>query len=166
MPANDTRAHPRTEASAGQPIHLNTFEGLSALPMEVDDEVLTVQGAFTQPSGVGSALAGFNGCVELFPYMAECIARQRRHRYRTSQGDLFSPEEVDREQRWIHQTRGFVDAKMERLPRYLRDPAWIPPADETATAVLGMQRANILVTEASVHFALVRENVRTCAPGS
>jgi len=123
--------------------------------MEVDDEVLTVQGAFSQPSGSGSALSGFNGCVELFPYMAECIAKQRRYRYRTTQGDYFSAEEVDREQRWIDETRGFVDAKMERLPRYLRDPTWVAPADETASAVLGMQRANILVTEASVHFALV-----------
>ena len=125
--------------------------------MEVDDEVLTVQGAFSQPSGTGSALSGFIGCVELFPYMAECIARQRRHRYRTAQGDLLSAEEVDREQRWIDQTRGFVDAKMERLPRYLRDPAWVGPGDETTNAVIGMQRANILVTEASAHFALVSE---------
>jgi hypothetical protein len=147
--------HDRTEASAGHPIHLNTFEGLSALPMEVDDEVLTVQGAFSQPSGTGSALSGFIGCVELFPYMAECIARQRRHRYRASQGDGFSAEDVRREQAWIDQTRGFVDAKMERLPRYLRDPSWVGPGDETTSAVIGMQRANILVTEASVHFALV-----------
>ncbi|KAK1923431.1 hypothetical protein DB88DRAFT_510988 [Papiliotrema laurentii] len=143
-----------TEASAGQPIHLNTFEGFPPIPLPVDDEILTIQGSFPSNASLSSAL-GFIAITQIFPHQGECIARQRRYRHRMSIGEPYSPLEVQVEKEWIERSKDELARKMESLPRALRDPDWVEDGSEERRAVLGMQRANILVTEASVQFTLL-----------
>jgi hypothetical protein len=52
--------------------------------------------------------------------------------------------------------RAELQTRMENTPKYLKDPEWVGGSDE-GSAVRGMQRANVLVTEASIEFALVSE---------
>lgn len=142
-----------TEASAGCPIHLNEFEGLAPIPLPVDDEMLTTQGAFPAREGEPCSLLGFIGVVQIFAPMGECLARQRRVRHRLTKNDPLTPIELEVEKAWIERVRRESADRMDALPRYLRDPEWVG-VDEPG-AVLGMQRANILVTEASLQFVLV-----------
>jgi hypothetical protein len=120
----------------------------------VDDEILTIQGSFPSNASLSSAL-GFIAITQIFPHQGECIARQRRYRHRMSIGEPYSPLEVQVEKEWIERSKDELARKMESLPRALRDPDWVEDGSEERRAVLGMQRANILVTEASVQFTLV-----------
>lgn len=70
-------------------------------------------------------------------------------------GDPYSPMEIQVEKEWIERSKEELQRKIESLPRALRDPDWVEEGSEERRAVLGMQRANILVTEASVQFTLV-----------
>lgn len=135
-------------------IHLNDYEGLPPLPLAVDDELITPQGAFPQPAGGTSYMAGFNGCIQLFPLLAECIVRTRRLQGRQRDGPL-PPEEVDAELAWEQRVRQQLRVMMADLPPELGDNP--PPQDDMdpdRAAIIGMQRANILVTEASLRIAL------------
>lgn len=147
---------------------MNAFEGLPPLPLDVDDEFLTPLGSFgptpdessrrlstplTPP--VKSTLSGFLGCVALFPILGQTIARHRSLRHRLSSGDIPTPAEVDVDRAWVGRMRAELQTRMDNTPKYLKDPGWVGGSDE-GSAVRGMQRANVLVTEASIQFALVR----------
>lgn len=71
-------------------------------------------------------------------------------------GEPYSALEISVEKEWIARCKDELARKMDSLPRALRDPDWVEEGSEERKAVLGMQRANILVTEASVQFSLVR----------
>lgn len=145
----------RTEAAAGNMIHLNDFEGLPALPLAVDDELITPQGAFTQPQGSSSYMAGFNGCVQLFPLLADCIVRTRRLQLRRRNAIPLSAEEEEQELTWESGVRDQLNSMMANLPPELGpNPPEPNEQNPDRDAILGMQRANILVTEASLRIAL------------
>ncbi|BEI86643.1 hypothetical protein CcaverHIS002_0609300 [Cutaneotrichosporon cavernicola] len=145
-----------TEACAGNMVHLNDFEGLPSLPLVVDDELITPRGAFEQASGTVSYMAGFNGCVQLFPLLAQVIVRSKRLAIRQRQGRLLSPEEVEGELSWEADLRATLDGMIAALPPQLR-AEWIDNGDAESSydAILGMQRANIFVTESSLRICLL-----------
>lgn len=137
-------------------IHLNDYDGLPPLPLPVDDELITAAGAFPQPEPYTSYMSGFNACVQLFPVLASCMVRHRRLQLRLRAGGVLQDDEVDAEMRWADETRHDLDALMNGLPAELAGTLSYPGAGDDAVrdAILGMQRANILITEASVRIAL------------
>lgn len=138
-------------------IHLNDFEGLPPLPLVVDDELITTRGAFEQQPGSISYMAGFNGCVQLFPLMAEVIVRSRRLAIRQREGRPLTADEVERELSWEADLRQSLDRMMSALPMQLR-AEWLEGGDHSeqgTDAILGMQRANIFVTDVTLRICLV-----------
>lgn len=137
-------------------IHLNDFEGLPPLPLVVDDELITSRGAFDQASGTISYMTGFNGCVQLFPLLAQVIIRSKRLAVRRREGRHLSPEEVEVELAWEAELRRTLDGMIASLPPQLR-AEWLEggDAEPSRDAILGMQRANIFVTDASLRICLV-----------
>ncbi|RSH88652.1 hypothetical protein EHS25_002879 [Saitozyma podzolica] len=145
-----------TEASGGNMIHLNDFEGLAPLPSSVDDEYITSQGSFPQPLQKPSYMTGYVACVQLFPVMADCIVRHRQLKQRLKRARPLSDAEVMLEKAWVREARVEVDRLMSDLPSALQlgDGSPRPTGDPVEDAVFGMQRANLLITEASVKFSL------------
>jgi hypothetical protein len=138
-------------------IHLNDFEGLAPLPSSVDDEYITSQGSFPQPLQKPSYMTGYVACVQLFPVMADCIVRHRQLKQRLKRARPLSDAEVMLEKAWVREARVEVDRLMSDLPSALQlgDGSPRPTGDPVEDAVFGMQRANLLITEASVKFSLV-----------
>lgn len=143
-------------------IHLNEFEGLAPLPSSVDDEYITSQGSFPQPLQKPSYMTGYVACVQLFPVMADCIVRHRRLKQRLKRARPLSDAEVMLEKAWVQEARIEVDRLMSDLPPALQlgDGSPRPTGDPVEDAVFGMQRANLLITEASVKFSLVSGSPR------
>ncbi|GMK57856.1 hypothetical protein CspeluHIS016_0406900 [Cutaneotrichosporon spelunceum] len=144
-----------TEACAGNMIHLNEFEGLPSLPLVVDDELITPRGAFAQAGSV-SYMAGFNGCVQLFPLLAEVVVRSKRLARRR---EPLSAGEVERELAWEADLRATLDGMVAALPPQLR-AGWVDgdveaDVESSRDAIVGMQRANIFVTESSLRICLL-----------
>lgn len=137
-------------------IHLNDFEGLPPLPLVVDDELITSRGAFEHASGTISYMAGFNGCVQLFPLLAEVIVRSKRLAMRRREGRSLTSAEVEGELEWEADLRRTLDGMIAALPPQLR-AEWLEggDAEPSRNAILGMQRANIFVTDASLRICLV-----------
>lgn len=102
-------------------------------------------------------MAGFNGCVQLFPILARCIVRHRRLRLRLDAGgDRPDGDELFKEMNFAQQMQNELDAHMDQLQVELKvHPSGPERPDDVLEAILAMQRANILVTEASVRIALV-----------
>lgn len=146
-------------------IHLNDFEGLPPLPLVVDDELITARGAFDQQPGTISYMMGFHGCVQLFPLLAEVLVRSRRLAVRQREDRPLTTEEVDVELAWEKDLRQSMDGIIAALPPQLRAD-WLKggptSSDQSHDAILGMQRANIFVTDVSLRICLVghvRRNV-------
>ena len=152
----DTELTNSTEASAGQMIHLNSFEGQPAFPSAIDDEYLTAQGAFPQPPASTSYIVGLVACVRLFPVLEQVLIRSRTLRTRIKQRRFMSDTEITREQEWIVTANSEVDIIMDGLPDVLK-MGWTidEDMDEVRLAVMGMQRANMAITAVSIRFALV-----------
>ncbi|RSH85084.1 uncharacterized protein EHS24_006677 [Apiotrichum porosum] len=148
-----------TEAAAGSVIHMNDYEGMVPTPLVVDDEYITSQGAFEQPPSSISYMAGFNGCVQIFPMLARCLIRDRRLRLHLAAGNSL-PEGDD-----LHADLAFVELVQRQLDEHVEQlPTELQPQsqqddngarNEVRQSVLGMQRANILVTETCVRLALL-----------
>lgn len=64
--------------------------------------------------------------------------------------------EVETELRWIENSLRELESIMEALPDILK-LGWAldEPMDDIRLAVMGMQRANLAITEVSIRFALV-----------
>lgn len=139
-------------------IHLNDFEGLPPLPLVADDELITPRGAFEQQPGTISYMAGFNGCVQLFPLLAEVIVRSRRLAIRQREGRPLTADEVEAELAWEAELRRSLDGIITALPLQLRAD-WLEGGDHASEqgtdAILGMQRANIFVTDVTLRICLV-----------
>ena len=56
---------------------MNDNEGLCSLPLEVDDDFITAQGSFPQPSNRTSIMVGFVAVSKLFKIMSEVLFRHR-----------------------------------------------------------------------------------------
>lgn len=139
-------------------IHLNSFEGFPQLPLEIDDELITFQGAFDQPPSQQSYMCGFVSCIRLFPILEECLVRHRRlvtGLLRNGGDKGLTKHERDNEMHWVADAEGQVDEVMTGLPDCLRDGVEDRKEGDTHAAVMGMQRANLSITAVSVRFALV-----------
>ena len=149
----DVKKSLRTEASAGLPVHLDQHTlGRPQLPAEIDDELMTPQGAFPQPENRLSYMVGFCSCVSLFPILSDILTRHRTLVNRML-GSLSVIERRDAFQ-WIREADGRINYVIDSLPAALRPQV---PGEEVLDpdGVYGMQRANLLITAASVRFALV-----------
>jgi hypothetical protein len=138
---------------------MNGFEGFAPLPLDIDDELITAQGVFEPVPGSYSSLTGFLAVVQLFPCMADCIARHRSLRQRQFRGHPLTSDEAAKELAWIASTRAACEAGMDSLPAYLKDPTWDGHGDDDWLAITAMQRANVWVTDSSLKFILVSLNL-------
>lgn len=133
-------------------LHLPETIDLPALPTEADDNLIHEQGIFPQTHGTCD-IAGFTGCVKLFPLLAECLRRASRVKQRKRQKDPLSRVEVAAELDWIEQSRGRLDSLLGELPENLKQRG---SSVADTGRVLGMQIANITVTETALRVAMVR----------
>ncbi|OCF30526.1 hypothetical protein I317_03296 [Kwoniella heveanensis CBS 569] len=146
-----------TEACAGHIIHLHAFEGFTPFPLATDDEFITTQGVFPQPTTTLSYLAGFVACVRVFPLIADCVRRQRQLKWRNRENRPCSPEEVQAERTWIADVKREITDQMMTLPAPLYRPVSSPDVDDSnpaMRAIIGMQRANMVITEVLLRIVL------------
>ncbi|WVF71047.1 hypothetical protein IAT40_005844 [Kwoniella sp. CBS 6097] len=139
-----------TEACAGSIIHLHAFEGFTAFPLATDDEFITTQGVFPQPTTTLSYLAGFVSCVRVFPLIADCVRRQRQLKWRNRENRPCTAEEVQAERTWIADVKREITEQMMSLPAPLYRAVPSPDVDDSnpaMRAIIGMQRANMIITE-------------------
>ena len=133
----------RTRAIPGPPMLVNDFQGVCSLPEPIDDEFITSQGMFPQPSSRTSVLAGFVSVSKMFRILSECFFHHRC--ITTGVRTVNMDWTVDAEDR-LHQV-------LREMPRAIQDP--LTNATESMRQVFAMQRANILITAAISKFALV-----------
>ena len=151
-----------TEASSGNPIHLNDFEEFPGLPMEVEDELITASGAFPQPADRLSAMTGFVALIKLFRLMQDCIIRHRQlKRFLAAAAGAAGGEPIvipqaDAEQSlaWAEEALSQAEEIMNTLPPQLGGEQDIAHLAEDEAAVFGMQRANLLITALSLQFVV------------
>lgn len=119
---------------------INDFQGVCSYPEAVDDDFITSQGMFPQPSSKTSLLVGFVVVSKLFRVMSECFFH-----HRCIQSNL---KMIDSQ--WPQLAEERIHKLLNELPLSIQDP-------NTATsnrAIFATQRANILITTAIVKFAL------------
>lgn len=149
-----------TSACAGLPVHMTptstTINSSASFPLEVDDELITTQGAFTQPPGKVSTMTGFVAMVRLHIITGEALARRRF----TPLGVPLSPShDLPAIMQWIAAAENRIDEVQACLPYQLAPvQAWQPAQNEEDRSPYGMQRANILITALAAKFVLVRRS--------
>lgn len=145
----------RTRAIPGLPMLLNDFQGVPSFPEPIDDDFITSQGFFPQPSARTSVLAGFVCLSKIFTIVSECFFHHR------CVAAAAAPAGADTSvltlpQIGIEWTIGAEDrlhAVLREMPQDIQDPMGHP--NEAARQVFAMQRANVLITAAIAKFALV-----------
>jgi hypothetical protein len=139
----------RTEASVGLPSLMPDYEGVPPMPLEVDDEFITPQGYLPQPQDRPSTMTGLAMCCGLFRTFSECLFRHRAFSY--TPGTAADPEST---LAWIESARRDLTRQLRSFPNaWQADPQGME--DEDDRVMYGTQRANILITAASLDFALV-----------
>ena len=125
------------------------YEGVPPMPLEVDDEFITPQGYLPQPSTRPSTMTGLAMCCRLFRIFSECLFRHRTFSY--TPGVAADPEST---LIWVESSRRDLIDTLRSMPDAWRsDPQGM--SDEDDRVMYGTQRANILITAASLDFALV-----------
>ncbi len=84
--------------------------------------------------------------------MAECLVRMRSLRHC---GSSLTEDERKEAREWVEKSALDVDTTMAKLPPVLQQSNTVEEGDDEQMGVFGMQRANLLITAASVRFALV-----------
>ena len=139
----------RTEASVGLPSLMPDYEGVPPMPLDVDDEFITPQGYLPQPQDRPSTMTGLAMCCGLFRTFSECLFRHRAFSY--TPGTAADPEST---LAWIESARRDLTRQLRSFPNaWQADPQGME--DEDDRVMYGTQRANILITAASLDFALV-----------
>lgn len=139
----------RTEASVGLPSLMPDYEGVPPMPLEVDDEFITPQGYLPQPATRPSTMTGLAMCCRLFRIFSECLFRHRTFSYTPSRA-----AEPESTLIWVESSRRELIEALRGMPTaWQADPEDMP--DEDDRVMYGTQRANILITAASLDFALV-----------
>lgn len=137
--------------NAISPISLNDLEGVSPLPLEVDDDYITNTLATSQPEGTISYMTGFVVVSRIFQILGQCQIRQKTYANNRAAGPL--REEL---LGWVEQQRSGMRRLLEDLPGKLRadwrEAGGFERAEESS---LGIQRANIHITALCVELALV-----------
>jgi hypothetical protein len=119
------------------------------MPLEVDDEFITPQGYLPQPQDRPSTMTGLAMCCGLFRTFSECLFRHRAFSY--TPGTAADPEST---LAWIESARRDLTRQLRSFPNaWQADPQGME--DEDDRVMYGTQRANILITAASLDFALV-----------
>jgi len=122
---------------------INDFQGVPSLPQATDDEFITSQGMFAQPSGRISVIAGFVSVCRMFRILSECFFH---HRCILSNLHTISTEWTVAAEDRLHQV-------LREMPEAIQDP--MINVTGAMRQVFAMQRANILITAAIAKFALV-----------
>jgi hypothetical protein len=128
---------------------------ISSFPLEVDDELITTQGAFSQPPNKVSTMTGFVAMVKLHIITGEALTRRR---FSTAGIALSPSNELSASMQWIASAEHRIDDIQAGLPYQLAPvQAWQPSSSEEERSLYGMQRANILITALAAKFLLVRD---------
>lgn len=125
---------------------MNDFQGVPSLPEPTDDEHITSQGYFSQPTDRTSVLAGFVCLSKMFIIISECFFH---HRSVASSTTLALPH-VGIE--WTYSAEDRLHGMLRDLPEAIQDPMKI--GEPAARQVFALQRANVLITAAIAKFAL------------
>jgi hypothetical protein len=125
------------------------YEGVPPMPLEVDDEFITPQGYVSQPQDRPSPLTGLAMSCGLFRTFSECLFRHRSFSY--TPRTAADPEST---LTWVDNARRDLVLTLRNFPNaWQADPEGM--MDEDDRVMFGTQRANILITAASLDFALV-----------
>lgn len=129
---------------------MHDYEGVPPMPLEVDDEYITPQGYLPQPPSQPSTMTGFANSCRLFVIMSQCLFRHRMHCHLLCRSE--HPSVV---LAWVEDNRTELDNIIKGLSGpWKSEPDNVKNDEERL--VFGTQRANILITATSLHFALVR----------
>jgi hypothetical protein len=129
----------------------------SSFPLEVDDELITTQGAFPQPPGKVSTMTGFVAMVRLHIITGEALIRRR---FPQACSPLDTPHEITAVMQWLVTAENEIDNIQANLPYQLAPvQAWQATGKDEERSLYGMQRANILITALAAKFVLVRTNL-------
>lgn len=133
-----------------------TLDSVSSFPLEVDDELITTQGAFSQPPNKISKMTGFVAMVKLHIITGEALTRRRF----SSAGVVLLPSnELSASMQWIAAAENRIDEVQAGLPYQLAPvQVWQPSSSEEERSLYGMQRANILITARAAKFLLVSQS--------
>lgn len=143
----------KTRAIPGPPMLINDFQGVCSLPEPVDDEFITSQGMFPQPSSRTSVLSGFVSILQTFRILSECFFHHRC--ILSGVAAVRSPlgfSGVGTE--WTVKAEERLHEVLRDMPKAIQEPSL--HHNESLRRVFAMQRANILITAAICKFALVR----------
>ncbi|WWC95031.1 hypothetical protein V866_001883 [Kwoniella sp. B9012] len=132
----------KTRAISDLPMMINDFQGVCSLPEPVDDEFITIQGSFLQPTSRPSAICGFIAVSKLFKILSECLFHHRCIMAKVQLTDTACTETL--EDRLQEVLRDFPDGSYKLSGNN----------DGIVQNMLAVQRANILITAAICKFAL------------
>jgi hypothetical protein len=125
-------------------------EGVPPFPLEVDDEFITPSGNLPQPISRASTMTGLALSLRLFRTFSQCLTRHRTFTYTPSEAP-----DVETTLVWLEDARAMVRDTLRNLPAAWQaglEDCW---RDEEEGVAFGTQRANLLITAASLDFALV-----------
>ncbi len=138
---------------------MQDFEGVPDLPAAVDDDFITTQGMFPQPASRPSTMMGFVAVTKLFRIMSECLYRHRMIKHRPYGVGRNAGDEFEETMDWIEAANVRIANIFDELPEVLRGSKPLTDGSsglgDDERAVFGMQRANVIITIASIKFALV-----------
>jgi hypothetical protein len=167
---------------------INDFQGVCSLPSPIDDEFITSQGMFPQPTHRTSILSGFVIVSQLFRILSECFFHHR------CVATGFKGIGIN----WTIEAEERLHRVLKDMPLAIQDPEGhggglgpvglglggqgglngqaLGGGGDGGKAVFAMQRANVLITAAITKFALVSltghkrgcaaHESPTCAPRS
>jgi len=144
---------------------INDFQGVCSLPSPIDDEFITSQGMFPQPSHRTSILSGFVIVSQLFRILSECFFHHR------CVATGFKGIGIN----WTIEAEERLHRVLKDMPLAIQDPEGHGGGHQVGLAglngilgqngqggggdggkgVFAMQRANVLITAAITKFALV-----------
>lgn len=130
---------------------INDFQSVSSLPSPIDDEFITSQGMFPQPSSKTSILSGFVIVSQVFRILSETFFH---HRCVTTG---FKGVGIG----WTIEAEERLHKVLKDMPLAIQDPEG---HGGIGKGVFAMQRANVLITAAITKFALVSGTL--CSEGS
>jgi hypothetical protein len=127
---------------------MHELEGVPPLPLEVDDELITVEGHLPQPPTRTSYITGFVIIAKLFRVLYGCLYRQR-----SFVSGLTTSAHAEM-LRWIDEAELRIDKMLDEVPEVLKHGHSAEISGGEAD-VFGTQKANIWITAVCVKFALV-----------
>jgi len=131
---------------------LHDAEGIPPLPLDLDDEQLTNDIAFSAPAGRVSTLTGFIAVSRLFQLLSGCLWRLK-----TLRTDPDSGPSQERILEWTTRAADDLHAVLDGLPIQLRPPVERDDAGycSSPNSPFATQAANISITALCVEFAIV-----------